>query len=302
MSSAILSLLRVRKELLMHFELKKDLTTICVIFLSSMLMAINLNTFVETGALYPGGVTGLTVLLQRISETYLGLRIPYTPVNLLLNAIPIYIGFRFIGKKFTLYSCLSIVLTSVLTDLIPSYVITYDTLLISIFGGIINGLAISLCLLMDATTGGTDFIAIYISQRKGIDSWNIILFYNIVVLAIAGAIFGWDKSLYSIIFQYASTQTIHVLYKKYQRKTLFIVTDKADKVCSTIYATSQHGATILKGEGALGHSERQIVYSVVSSDESKKVIHAVKKVDPNSFVNAIRTEELAGRFYQKHIE
>ena len=59
-----------------------------------------------------------------------------------------------------------IVLTSVLTDILPGYVITYDTLLISIFGGLINGLVISMCLMMNATTGGTDFIAIFLSGAE----------------------------------------------------------------------------------------------------------------------------------------
>ena len=100
----------------------------------------------------------LSLLIQLRAQMYLGLALPYTVINVILNAIPIYIGFRFIGKKFTLYSCLCIVLTSVLTDLIPGIAITSDVLLISIFGGIINGFAISLCLLTGSTTGGTDFI------------------------------------------------------------------------------------------------------------------------------------------------
>ena len=97
-----------------------------------------------------------------------------------------------------------IVLSGALTDILPGYAITYDTLLISIFGGLINGLVISLCLAVNATTGGTDFIAIFLSDRKGIDSWNMILGLNVVILAIAGVLFGWDKALYSIIFQYTS--------------------------------------------------------------------------------------------------
>lgn len=145
-------------------------------------MAVNIKTFVRAGGLYPGGATGLTILIQAIAERFLNVTVPYTVVNLLLNMIPIYIGFRFIGKKFTLYSCVMIVLTGVLTDIIPGFVITYDTLLISIFGGMINGFIISLCLMMNATTGGTDFIAIFLSEKKGVDSWNFILGFNILIL------------------------------------------------------------------------------------------------------------------------
>lgn len=283
----------------MKTEAKESIKKILVICFASFLMALNIKSFVRTGGLYPGGATGLALLIQRAADMFLHITIPYTIVNILLNAIPVYIGFRFIGKKFTMYSCLMIVLTSVLTDIIPGYAITYDTLLISIFGGLINGFVIGLCLHMNATTGGTDFIAIYLSEKKEIDSWNIVLGINVVILAAAGVLFGWDKALYSIIFQYTSTQVVHILYRKYQHETLFIVTNKATEVYEVISKMSNHGATIMEGEGSYEHQERKIVYSVVSSAQSKSIIREVKKADPHAFVNAIKTEQIAGRFYQK---
>ncbi len=286
----------------MQFNIKKDGKRIIVICIASVIMAVNIKTFVRAGGLYPGGATGLTILIQAITERFLNVSVPYTVVNLLLNMVPIYIGFRFIGKKFTLYSCLMIVLTGVLTDVIPGFVITYDILLISIFGGMINGFIISLCLMMNATTGGTDFIAIFLSEKKGVDSWNFILGFNVLILFAAGMLFGWDKALYSIIYQYASTQILHMIYTRYQKQTLFIVTNKPKEVCKAINTVSMHGATILEGKGSYEQHERDIVYSVVSKEESKKVIRAVKEVDGKAFVNALRTEELSGRFYQKPTE
>lgn len=283
----------------MTFDLKKDGKRIIIICLASAIMAVNIKTFVSAGGLYPGGATGLTILIQSICKMFFHISIPYTPVNLLLNAVPVYIGFRFIGKKFTLYSCLSILVTSILTDIIPDVAVTYDILLISIFGGIISGFAISLCLSMNATTGGTDFISIYLSEKKGVDAWNFILAFNVVIIMIAGLLFGFDKALYSIIYQYASTQMLHMLYKRYQKQTLFIVTNKADEVCKAINMVSMHGATILSGEGSYEHEQRKMVYSVVSKEESKEVIDAVKQADESAFVNAIRTEGLSGRFYYR---
>lgn len=283
----------------MKFTAKEDGKRILVIILASLLMAVNIKTFVRTGELYPGGATGLTILIQKIFEMFFQAEVPYTIVNLILNAFPVYIGFRFIGKKFTLYSCLVIVLTSVFTDLIPGFNVTSDILLISIFGGMINGFVISLCLRMNATTGGTDFIAIYFSQKKGVDSFNIVLGINIVIISVAGYLFGWDKALYSIIFQYASTQMLHMLYKKYQQNTLFIVTNLPKEVCYGIAEISHHGATILEGEGSYEGRQRSIVYSVVSSAESEKVIRRVKEIDPKAFVNVMKTQQISGRFYQK---
>lgn len=276
----------------------QPIITIIAVTFSAFLMALDTKTFVNTGGLYPGGVTGLTILIQRSVEMLIHVTLPFSLVNILLNAVPVYIGFRYIGKRFTLYSCLMIVLNSLFTDLIPPYIITEDVLLISIFGGIIHGLTVSICLNVNATSGGTDFISIFLSERRGIDSFNIILGFNAVILCIAGLIFGWDKALYSIIFQYASTAVLHVLYKKYQQSTLFIVTTKPAKVCEAIYKVSMHGATILEGEGSYEQCERNVVYSVVSAAQTKKVIRAVRDADPDVFINEVKTQKLSGRFYQ----
>ncbi len=277
----------------------RDIRRLLLITAAACLMALNIKTFVRTGGLYPGGVTGLTVLIQRLSMKYMNFEVPYTPVNLLLNAFPIYIGFRYIGKKFTLFSLYMILLNGFLTDLMPARVITYDTLLIAIFGGLINGLVITLCLTADATTGGTDFIAIFLSQRRGMDSFNLILGLNVIILSAAGYFFGWDKALYSIIFQFVSTQTLHTLYRNYQQQTLIIVTDKAQEIADEIHRITHHGATIMDGEGSHEHMALKVLYSVVSGADAKKAIRAAREIDPKAFINSIRTTELQGRFYMK---
>lgn len=285
-----------------NMDAKIELKRYSCAVIAAVLFAVNIKTFVKAGGLYPGGFNGLTLLIQGIFQEFAGMEIPYTMINVILNAIPVFIGLKFIGVKFTMSSCVVIVLSSILTDLIPSQPITYDPLLISIFGGLINGFAISLCLKCDATTGGTDFISIFLSRRKGIDAFNIILGFNVVILAIAGLLFGWDKALYSMIFQYTSTQVLHLLYKQYQKQTLFIVTNKAEAISQLIYDTTVHGATIIDCEGAHKHSEHKIVYSVVSRDENNSVIRAVREADPQAFINSMPTNELEGHFYQRPID
>lgn len=270
-----------------------------MIVAASLIMAINLKSFVRTGGLIPGGFTGLTRLLQEISVLLWKVEPPFSVINFVLNAVPVVISFKFIGKKFTGYSCLMIVLSSILTDMIPAYTVTTDTLLVAVFGGLFNAVAISICLFAGATSGGTDFIAIFLSEKFSIDTWNYIFAGNVVILVIAGMLFGWDKALYSIIFQFASTQVLHALYKRYQKQTLFIVTDKPQQVYEAIAEITNHDATLIKGIGCYQKKERSILYSVVGRDEVRKVLNCVKKTDPQAFVNMIRTESLSGRFYQR---
>lgn len=284
------------------FDLKKDTKRILVIIIAALLMAVNIKTFVQAGNLLPGGATGLTLLIQRAVKLFFDLDIPYSPINILLNAIPAFIGFKFIGKKFTIYSCLMIFLVGLFADLIPAYTITDDVLLVSIFGGIINGAAISICLSVEATSGGTDFIAIYMSEKKHMDSWNFVLGINAVILSVAGLLFGWDKALYSIIFQYVSTQMIHLLFQHYQKETLLVVTKHPELVSEIIHAKSHHGATIIKAEGSYEHKETFIVYSVIGKDQYISIVSIIKQEDPDAFINTIDTESLTGRFFHKKTE
>ena len=283
----------------MKIDWKNDSRRMLMILCASVLFALNVKIMVRTGELFPGGVTGLTVLIQRLGMKYWNLEIPYTPVNILLNAFPVYVGFRYVGKKFTLLSLLLIMLSGILTDLIPPYAITYDTLLIAIFGGIIGGFSVSLCLRADATSGGTDFIAIYLAQKRGMETWNLILAFNVVILSLAGLLFGWDKALYSIVYQYVSTQTLHLMYRDYQQETLFIVTSKAQEICDAIFQTCHHGASILETEGSHDHQHLKLVYSVVSGADTKKAIHVAQEIDPHAFINSMHTTELRGNFYLK---
>lgn len=276
-----------------------DVKRTLMILAASLIMAVNLKSFVRAGGLIPGGFNGLTRLLQETSILFFGVEPPFSAINFVLNAVPAVLSFRFIGKKFTGYSCLMIVLSSILTDVVPAFSVTTDILLVSVFGGLLNAVAISICLFAGGTSGGTDFIAIFLSEKFGIDSWNYIFAGNVVILVIAGMLFGWEKALYSIIFQFASTQVLQTLYKRYQKQTLLIVTQKPEEVYEAIAGITHHDATLIKGVGCYRKKECNILYSVVGRDEVRKVLNCVKETDPLAFVNTIRTEGLAGRFYQR---
>lgn len=289
----------MKKNMKLKIDPKREAKRIIFGLISAVIMAVNIKTFVQAGGLFPGGFNGVTRLIQTIFLQFWDISLPFAPISLLLNAIPATIGFMAIGKKFTVNTSLIIVVTSVLTDIVPSVPITQDILLISIFGGLINGTAISLALMGGTSTGGTDFIAVYFAEKKNKDVWNYILMGNGVVLLLAGMLFGWDKALYSIIFQFTSTQTIHLLYQAYNKVTLFVVTDHPQEVYDAICEVTNHSATEFSATGMYSNEGRKMIYSVVSSTEAKILMRKVMLADPHAFVNVIKTDILMGRFYQK---
>ena len=274
-----------------------------LITLGAALMAFNLNTFVHAGALIPGGFTGLTLLIQEMCLRYWNIRIPFSLVLYVLNAVPAAICFKYIGRKFTLYSGLMVVISGLMTDFMPAMFIhaiqLHDTLLSAVFGGLINAVSIALCLFADATSGGTDFIAIFISEKYRRDAWNYIFAGNCVILAVAGYLFTLDKALYSIVFQFTTTIALSSLYRAYQQKTLLIITTMPHEVYALIREKTHHAATSFNGTGLFNMQERSLLYSVVYANEVTALVNAIRKVDADAFINVIKTEQINGRFFRR---
>ena len=270
-----------------------------LVIIGAMLMAININTFVYTAGLLPGGFTGVVLLIQEVFMKYLNINLPFSIFYYLLNAIPAIFCFKYVGKNFTLYSLLMVILSGFFTDILPGFHVTGDVLLCTIFGGLLNGLAISLCLFADATSGGTDFISIVVSQKTGKSAWNYIFMGNCCVLAIAGFLFGWDHALYSIIFQFTQTQVLNLLYKRYQKITLLVITEMDDEVYHLIKDTTNHDATLFRGKGCYQGAERKMLYTVVSGDQAVKLTTRIKQLDSHAFINVLQSKDLLGNFFMR---
>jgi uncharacterized membrane-anchored protein YitT (DUF2179 family) len=263
-------------------------------------MALNINSFIYAGDLIPGGFTGVALFVRQIGAALFNADIPFSPVFYGLCFIPSIISYIYIGKKFTIYSCLSIFLVGIFVDNIPpiftNYLEVQNPLLSAVFGGLLNAFAISLCLHVGATSGGTDFIAIFISEKCRQNGWRYVFVFNCLVLLTAACTFSIEKVLYSVIFQYITTIGINYFYLGYQQKTLLIITDSPAAVYEAIKNSSGHSATAFSGVGQFLKKERTMIYSVVSADEVDSVIIEIKKCDSNAFVNVVRSEYVKGNF------
>jgi len=274
-----------------------------LIILSSTLAAVNIRTFLAAGGIIPGGFTGITLLFIESVSRYTGKHIPFSVIYYTLNIIPLYIGFRFIGKWFTFNSCVIVFLTGIFTDLlppsIPAFLKLHDKLLCALFGGILAACCSTLSLKADTTSGGTDIIAIFISEKQGRDAWGYIFAGNCVVLVIAAFLFVPEKALYSIISQFTTTMGLNFMYKGYQQKTMLIITDKSEEIYALIRDVSHHDATSFTGIGRYKNTERIMLYSVVSASDVPVLLSEIKKTDPHSFVNVLKTDTVTGLFYHR---
>lgn len=279
--------------------MKENLRRVAMIVTGATLSAVGIACFVRPAGLFPGGFTGVSLLIQELCGRYFGFTPSYSAISLSLNFVAAGLCFRYIGKRFAVLSLGAVFITSVLTDLLPMLALSDEPLLNSVFGGLTNGFAISLCLRADASAGGTDFISIYLAEKRGRDAFNVILAGNVVMLSVAGMVFGWNRALYSMIFQFCTTQALHALYHRYQHRTLWIITEKPGEIYEIIRTFTHHGATLFQGVGLYRNEARSMIYSVITGDDVRRVVREIRRVDPNAFVNTQRTETLTGRFYHR---
>ena len=280
----------------------RNIVNIIFILLGSLILAINMNPFVEQGNLVPGGFSGLSKLIQRVGLKYYDVKISFTLLNVIFNAVPAVFAYRLVGKKFTVFSCLSLLVVSVLVDELPVIPITGDILLISVFGGILNGLGLSLILNNNASSGGTDFIAMSLSNKYKVSTFNYMLLFSAVIILISGRLFGMDKALYSIIFQFCNTQVINTFYKKYKKKTLLIVTDNPAAISADLLELTNHSSTILKGFGSYTAHKKYLIYTVLSDSDVRKMKKQIHQQYPDTFVNVINSSDVVGNFYIQPFE
>lgn len=273
-----------------------------MIVISALISALSLKVFISAGGLFPGGFSGLAVLLSRLILREYGIDIPFGVLYVSFNIIPTILVYKFVGKWFTRYSVLQFALVSILVAVIPEMEITYDIVLIAIFGGILSGISASLALAANASGGGTDFIAIYISNKTNAPAWQYILYGNSLLLVVAGLLFGWEKALYSIIFQYVSTQVVNSMHQRYKLMSLRLFTEVPDAMIEAILKTTRHGITKLWGEGGYSKRPKCMLYMVVNAFEVEDIVAIAQTVDPKVFIDISKTERVLGNYYRKPLE
>lgn len=281
---------------------KHDIRSIVMVSFGAFLSACAINMFVHNANLVPSGFSGLSLLISRVLNQFLGINIPFSYIYYLLNLPATILVYKYVGKKFTRYSILNIVLFGIFTQLIPNIKITDDIILLCIFGGTINAFGSLLALEGNASAGGTDFIAIYAANKYQKSTWNYVLIFNAVVILISGLIFDVDAALYSIVYQFTSTMLINMYHSRYKVVTLNIVTEYPEAVSEAILAVTRHGITRLDGMGVYKHENRSLLYLVCGEFEVKAIVHAIKKADSKSFINEYKSRRVIGNYYLKPLE
>jgi uncharacterized membrane-anchored protein YitT (DUF2179 family) len=275
--------------------------SLLMIVASSLLQTYVIQTFMDPCDLLSSGFTGVAILLNRIAglagfdfSTSLGI--------LLLNIPAAMFCAGKISKRFVFLSCVQFTLTSLFLEVLHFPPLFDEMILNVIFGGFLYGFVSVIALKADGSTGGTDFIAMYVSERFHRGIWEYVFAFNVLILLIFGSMFGWAAAGYSILFQLISTQTISRYYHRYSQILVEITTKDPEQVAKQFKTYFRHGMTVIPAYGAYSQSNFFLCKSIVSSYEEREVIERIREVDPECITYTHKVDHFYGRFYRRPIE
>ncbi|WP_296876808.1 YitT family protein [Thomasclavelia sp.] len=277
------------------------LITIVAVIASSFLQTYAIKVFVNQANLLSSGFTGVAILVERITSLY-GFSFSTSLGMIVLNVPVAILCYKSIGKKFVISSLCQVFLTSFLLKVCTFPALFDDVFLNVCFGGFIYGIATVIALKGNASTAGTDFIALYVSNKSGKSIWEYVFVFNACILCIFGYLFGWIYAGYSIVFQFISTKTISSFYQRYKRVTLQITTKNPELLVDTYIKHYRHGISVLNGYGGYSKEAMSLLHTVVSAYEVQDIVLLLHEYDQKAIINVIPTENFFGGFYQAPLD
>ncbi len=265
----------------------------------SMIYTLGIILFLDTAGLISTGLAGVAQILNTVSDS-LGLPATYGTIYLLLNIPGILLGWFKIGRRFTMYSLISILTVTLVSDLVPSIIVTNDIMLNSIFGGLLMGYGIGGLLKIGGSSGGTDFYGVYLYEKFGLDFTRVNTLINVVIIAIATLIFGIEIGLYTVLSFYIRTVTLDTIFTNNNKLTVWIIGRDLSKVSQYINQKLKHGTTIIPNvEGGYTRENKEVIMTILNQYEYSMLIEDLYKIDPSVFINVTETYKIHGNFKRK---
>ncbi len=274
---------------------------------SAILYAVSIKCFIQAPGvnMLAGGVSGIAIIIARL-VTHLGWdeNIVYSIVYFIIN-VPIFIlAFKKIGKWYSVFTLLCVILASVLNAVIPQSIFAFmkldpatDKLLIAIIAGVLTGLSTGIALKLGTSGGGVDVIITYMGLKRGNKVGMYSFWINGAILFVGGLLFQeWAAMLYTVVYIYVSGQVVNAVYRRNNKKMIKVVTNYKDQISEALIKISNHGVTVFDCEGAYTKVHRYEVQTIVLESEVKCMLDKIHEIDPTSFISIVDVSIVKGAF------
>jgi uncharacterized membrane-anchored protein YitT (DUF2179 family) len=272
----------------------KKITSILLIEVGTLLMALSVGLFILPDKILTGGVAGITSLLApfiSVSEDYM---------TIILNTSLFVLGSVFLGKEFftnTLVYSVSypfwlLFVTRVMPDIEP-----VDPFLASLYGGLIGGVSMGIMFRNGGSSGGTDAIALILEKYFHIKVSDVIMMMDALTVLAGLYIYGLNSVLIGLVSVFLTTIAINYtmnIYGGVEAKKFEIISDKYDLIAKDIHEILKRGSTILDVTGGYTGNEKKMLLVIVSEDQYNDVKQIIDKYDPTAFVIISEAKDVNG--------
>lgn len=267
----------------------KTLISFLMLTIGSILAAYALETFLIPNTILDGGVTGISIIISKLSK------IPLSILVLLTNIPLVYVGYKNIGKGFLIRAVYSMVLFSIFLSYFAYFEsVTEQILLATVYGGALLGVGVGLVIHFGGCVDGTESVALVISKRSSLSVGQVVLIFNLIIYSVAGIIFGIDRAMYSLLTYFITFKVIDFVSEGIdQTKSALIITEKGSDMANEIFKRLGRTVTKIKGSGLIS-GEKEVLYCVLTRMEVFELKKICNEMDKSSFISISDVSEIIG--------
>lgn len=266
------------------------------IILASLLYAAAIALFLDPNQLAPGGVSGIAIILNRLTS------LPTGTLILIMNIPLLALGMWKLGWKFVLSTIVAVFSSSFFTDLLAPYgPLTRDPLLAACAGGGLLAVGMGLLFKLGATSGGTDILIRVIKLKyKHLKTGSLFLATDCCVIAASALVFGdIDLALYAAIATIVSSFCLDlVLYGRDEAKLVYLITDHEKAIADRLLQELEIGVTYLQGQGAYTRDNKKVILCAMQKRLLPKVQEIAMEEDPFVFLIVTSASEIFGEGFK----
>ena len=278
-------------------KIKKLAVDILFDIAGGLVYSVGLTCFVAPANIAHGGVSGISVIINYLTD------IPLGTLTLAINIPLLLMAWKFLGRGFTLRTLKSVLIQVIFTDLFAFYLPVYqgEAILAALFGGVGIGIGLALVFMRGSTTGGTDIISRLIQLRfRHLPIGKLMFIVDMSVLLLSMAVFrNIEVGLYGMITIFTASRLVDsLLYGLYTGKLVLIISGKEREICRRIMDRLDRGVTFLKGEGGYSGQEKQVLLCAVRPPEYHQVEEITRELDPDAFIITLQATEILGEGFR----
>ncbi len=265
-----------------------------MIAIGAVVAAFALEALLVPCTILDGGVTGISIILNQLTG------ISLSAFVFVLNIPFLIIGFKQMGKRFLVRGIFGMALFSVMLAVFHHVeAVTHEELLAVVFGGVLLGAGVGLVLRYGGCLDGTEIVALLVSKKTNASVGQVILMINVVIYAVAGILFGWDRALYSLLTYFITFKVIDMVEAGMdQGKSLMIITENGRELAEEIYRKMGRTCTLMEGEGLVS-GDKDVLYCVVTRLELSDAKEIIQNADYSAFVTVTDIAEILGQHIKK---